>query len=251
MGKPTTSELEVIRSTRVSEHMLRITLGGRDLASFPENQESAYIKLIFPRGAGEKPLMRTYTIRHQRPTEIDVDFALHDLMGPATRWAVNARPGERIQVGGPGAKKLINLEADWFLLAGDMTALPAISVNLAELPEDACGYAVIEIPHASDIQHLVHPQNMHLHWVINPHPDPDAVPLLEKIKTLPWLAGHPAVWAACEFSSMRALRRFFKQERDIPRSHLYVSSYWKIGQSEDGHKSLKQRDSEAESATEG
>ncbi|WP_347401009.1 siderophore-interacting protein [Halomonas sp. YLGW01] len=167
-------------------------------------------------------------------------------MGPASTWAVNARPGDRILVGGPGARKLIHHQADWFLLAGDMTALPAISVNLAALPDDAQGHAVIEVPHESDRQCLAHPENIQLHWVINPNPDPTGKPLLDKVQDLPWLAGQPAVWAACEFGSMRALRRFLKQSHEVPKSHLYVSSYRKIGQTEDGHKRAKQQDSAAE-----
>ena len=79
MARPPTKELVVVRSTQLTEHMLRITLGGEQLAHLPEDQESAYIKLVFPKGEGERPLMRTYTIRHQRQAEIDVDFALHDL----------------------------------------------------------------------------------------------------------------------------------------------------------------------------
>lgn len=246
MSKPVLRELEVKRITQVTPRMRRVTLGGDGLAGFPADQESAYIKLLFPRDEGEKPLMRTYTVRHQRATEIDVDFALHEHMGPATSWAVNAIPGDRILVGGPGGKKLISHQGEWYLLAGDMTALPAISVNLASLPDDARGHAVIEIAHESDRQPLTHPENIQLHWLINPQPDPTGKPLLDKVQGLPRLAGQPAIWAACEFGSMRALRRFFKQTYDIPKAHFYVSSYWKTGQSEDGHKVAKQQDNESE-----
>ena len=68
MNKPAPRELEVIRSTYITPYMLRITLGGAGLAGFPVDQESAYIKLLFPQ-AGERPLMRTYTIRQQRDDE--------------------------------------------------------------------------------------------------------------------------------------------------------------------------------------
>ncbi|MDI4661978.1 MULTISPECIES: siderophore-interacting protein [Cobetia] len=248
MGKPAMRELEVIRSAQVTEHMLRVTLGGENIDSIPEGQESAYIKLVFPRGEGERPMMRTYTIRHQRATEIDVDFALHDHAGPASSWAANAQPGDRITIGGPGPTKLINMEADGFLLAGDMTALPAISVNLAELPADACGHAVIEVISEADIQTLEHPPGIELHWLVNPQPDPEGRPLLEKVAALPRQEGQISVWAACEFGSMRALRAHLKQAYEIPKSHFYVSSYWKIGQSEDGHKLAKQQDAEAEEA---
>jgi NADPH-dependent ferric siderophore reductase len=248
MAKPPLKELVVIRRSQITEHMLRITLGGDDLALIRDDQESAYLKLVFPQSECEPTLMRTYTIRHQRRNEIDIDFALHGSTGPATTWAINTQPGDRVLVGGPGGKTLINHLADWYLLVGDMTALPSISVNLAQLPADACGYAVIEVASESDIQTLDHPQNLELSWVINPRPSLDAATLLSKVRALPWLDGQPAVWAACEFGNMLALRQFFKQECGIPRSHLYVSSYWQIGQSEDEHKIAKQQDSEQTAA---
>lgn len=190
--------------------------------------------------------MRTYTIIQQRDDEIDVDFVLHGLNykgaeGPASHWAKTTQIGDTILIGGPGAKKLINHEADWFLLAGDMTALPAITVNLAQLPEDAEGYAVIEVLSEDDIQPLQKPKNIMLEWVINAEASSSHYPILERIKTLGWPAGEVAVWAACEFNSMRALRQYFKQ-KEVAKSHLYISSYWKLDSNEDEHKIVKRED---------
>lgn len=244
MAKPEPRELEVLSTRDVTAHMRRITLGGAGMASFPADQASAYIKLVFPTEGDARPLMRTYTVRHHRENEIDVDFVIHDTAGPASQWAVETQPGDRILVGGPGPKKLINEDADWLLLVGDMTAMPAISVNLAVLPRDARGYAVIEVLDQADIQELDKPANLELIWVVNPHPDPSGEVLLERVKQLDWLDGQPAVWAATEFQSMRNLRAYFKQERQVPKSHLYVSSYWKMGNSEDQHKVAKRQDAE-------
>jgi len=75
-------------------------------------------------------------------------------------------------LGDPSPKKLIHHDADWFLLVGDKAALPAMSVNLEQLPEDASGQAVTEIPSETDIQTLKVPRNLKVHWEVNPHPDP-------------------------------------------------------------------------------
>jgi NADPH-dependent ferric siderophore reductase len=112
MAKPNPRLLEVIRTTYITPNMCRVTLGGDDLLDFPIDQESAYIKLIFPQGEDARPLMRTYTVSIQRNDEIDVDFALHEAEGPASTWARNAQVGDQILVGGPGPKKLINNDAD-------------------------------------------------------------------------------------------------------------------------------------------
>ncbi|MEP4892272.1 MAG: siderophore-interacting protein [Aliiglaciecola sp.] len=242
-SKPTPRNLTVIDKQYVSPNMLRVTLGGKELANFPADQESAYVKLIFPQANNKRPLLRTYTIRHQRADSIDIDFALHDAKGPASSWAVNAVKGSQILVGGPGPKKLLNDDCDWFILSGDMTALPAISVNLALLPKTATGYAVIEVADEEDIQSLEHPQNVQLIWVVNkPRDKAETFPLLEKLKTLAPLNGSLAVWVACEFSTMKAIRKYLKSTFELPKSHFYTSSYWKLGVSEDEHKVVKKED---------
>ena len=244
MAKPTPRLLDVIGSRYLTPNMCRVTLGGTGLTDFPVDQESAYIKLMFPQGEDTKPVVRTYTVSVQRDDEIDVDFALHEAAGPASTWARNTQAGDQVLVGGPGPKKLINNDADWFLLVGDMTALPAITVNLAQLPADARGYAVLEVTTEADQQSLKKPDNVEIHWVINAHPNADSSPLLDSVKSLTWLEGQPAAWAACEFHSMRALRQYFKMECDIPKTHLYVSSYWKVDSTEDQHKVVKSQDAQ-------
>lgn len=245
MKRPEPRVLQVLRSTAVTPNMLRVTLGGNGISTFPADQDGAYIKLMFPPEGEGKGIVRTYTIRHQRELEIDVDFVLHHDGGPAATWAKHAQPGDSILIGGPGPKKPLNPEAGWYLIAGDMTALPAISVNLEQLPKQARGYAVLEVISEADIQPLKVPEKIELIWLINPQPGSQPELLAERLRALPWLEGSPSVWAACEFSGMRALRRYFREERDVARGSLYVSSYWKQGVSEDQHKIVKQQDAAA------
>ncbi|MBR7888479.1 siderophore-interacting protein [Marinomonas sp. A79] len=243
MSKPQPRELTVIQKTLITPHMLRITLGGDNINTIPDNQESGHIKLIFPQ-EGQRPLMRTYTIRQQRADEIDVDFVLHDEPGPASSWAQTAEVNDSILIGGPGPTKRI-AKADWYLLIGDMTALPAISVNLAELPDNAIGYAVIEVISKDDIQPLPHPDGIEIIWVITPHPGENPANLLDQVTALKWYLGEASVWIACEFSSMKALRQYFRHDKPIARGLLYISSYWKLGNNEDQHKVHKRMDAES------
>ncbi|GAA0312324.1 siderophore-interacting protein [Psychrobacter aestuarii] len=249
MPKPAPRTLQVLHAEQITPHMRRITLGGAEMHDFPKDQESAYIKLLFDQAGSERPLMRTYTIRTQRDTEIDVDFVVHEQTGIASQWALDAQIGDTIRIGGPGPAKLMTLDADWFLLAGDMTALPAISVNLEKLPADATGYAVIEIASEMDKQDLVKPAGVEVIWVINATTSATHSPLLEQIRALTWQDGQPSVWVACEFHSMRQLRDYFKHTRSVSKSHLYVSSYWKIDRTEDEHKVDKRQDSDAHDAS--
>ncbi len=246
MARPEPKLFTVVRSEYVTPNMLRVTVGGEAMKSFPKDQESGYIKLIFPSENGR--LMRTYTIRQQREDEMDIDFAIHgegENQGIACKWALNAQPGDEILIGGPGPKKLASENTDWMLFVGDMTSLPAISVNLEQLPRDAKGYALLEVQTESDIQPLHKPEGIKIKWLINDRPGQDSNALLDNIKSLDWLDGSLSLWAACEFSSMRNIRAYFKDREDVSKADFYVSSYWKMGLNEDQHKVEKRNDLDA------
>lgn len=252
MSRDLPYRLTVNQSQRISPNMQRITLQGKDLAEFPTGYEGSYIKLLFPVEKTAKVIMRTYTIRKfsLHDLSLDIDLVLHGEQGndsgPASSWAAMTKPGDSIQMLGPGRVKIVSLEADWFFFAGDMTALPAISYQLEQLPADAKGHAVIEINSEQDQQSLKKPEGINILWVINSHPDTNNTVLSDAVKTRPWLPGIPSIWAACEFSNMRLLRAYFKKDKQVPRDQLYISSYWKMGQSEDKHKVIKKQDAMAE-----
>ena len=236
----------VVSKTQLSPNMIRMVLGGDDLHDFPCNYESGYVKLVLQRDDG-KALTRSYTVRafDSSALALTLDFVAHGDNGPAAKWARYASKGDSISIGGPGSTKLVDMSADWFFFAGDMTALPAISVNLEKLPSDAKGYAVIEIIDSADKQALKIPAGIQLHWVINPTPDQPNQVLVDAVKQQSWLDGQANVWVASEFETMRQLRRYFRQEKRIDKYQLYASSYWKMGESDEGNKRAKQMDAEA------
>lgn len=245
MARPDPRQLQVIRSASVTPNMFRVTLGGAGMASFPDDQAGGYVKLMVPDAAAGRPLARTYTVRYQREDEIDIDFALHEDSGPATRWALAAQAGDMIGVGGPGPKKMVDHQADWVLLAGDMTALPAISVNIESLPAHATGHAAIEITDEADIQPLSAPEGLDIQWLVNPQPGAKSHLLIDHVKCLPWREGRASAWAACEFNSMRQLRDYLRTDRQLGTDALYISSYWKYGSNEDSHRVAKRADAQA------
>lgn len=246
MAKTPPRPFTVLARQRITPNMLRLTLGGESMATFPADQPSAHIKLVFPRPGEERSTMRTYTVRSQRDGEIDVDFVLHEDGGPASTWAANAQPGDTILIAGPGPVKRLPEDADWNLLIGDMTSLPAIGANLERLSANAKGRAIIEVTSEADIQDFDLPPGMRIDWLINPHPGSDSELLLNTLKDSEWLPGKPGIWVACEFSAMRKLRRHLIDERGVDKREMYISSYWKLGTSEDGHRKFKQQDAASE-----
>ncbi|WP_251976778.1 siderophore-interacting protein [Salinicola avicenniae] len=252
MPKPAPRRYTLLKRETVTPNMLRLTFGGEGMQAFPADQESAYIKLMIPTGEAEdgtpRSATRTYTVRRQRDDEIDVDVAMHEDAGPAAAWARSANLGERLMIGGPGPVKRLPQAADWYLLVGDMTSLPAIGANLERLPADAQGYAIIEVTSEVDIQWFDLPPAMRVNWLINPNPGSDSERLVGALRDFDWLPGVPGIWVACEFSAMRKLRRHLIDDRGVDKREMYISSYWKRGSSEDGHRVVKREDAERDTA---
>ncbi len=257
--------LTLTEKRQLSPSLVRLVFTGDDLKTFPVGQESGYVKLLFPAdGEGEvqgdklddkdyfKALhKRTFTIRHYNADDntLHIDGVCHSFghpeQGPANAWIETAAEGHAIWVSGPGEKKLVEAPADWYFLVGDMTALPAIAVNLAQMDNNARGYAVIEVMNVGDIVELPRPENLELHWLINSDPKCPNSALADAARDLPWLEGVPEVWVAGEFELMRNLRRYFKKERGVPKNRVYASSYWKIGENDEGNKRAKKQDEAA------
>ncbi|MBU3020584.1 siderophore-interacting protein [Aestuariibacter sp. A3R04] len=245
--------LTVVANEEVTPNMRRITLSGKALANYPNIDSAAYVKLFFdfagnplsvPPESMNEAQLRTYTVRSldRQAQSISLDMALHGegkQSGPASHWAKRASKGDKIIVGGPGSSKGLAEHYDWVLFAGDMTSLPAISVYLEKLPGSTQGYAVIQITSEEDKQVLVKPDGVEIKWVIGNAPS-----LADVVDGLNWLPGTPGIWAACEFSSMRALRSLFVKDRNIAHEQIYISSYWREGRSEDQHKADKRKDAE-------
>ena len=166
-GRPVHT-FEVVGSEELTSHMVRIVLGGSGFDTFvPSEFTDSYVKLVFvaddvdmaalPRPltldsfgdlpAAKQPVVRTMTVRRADPAarEIAIDVAVHGEHGAAGLWAAAAEPGQPVYLMGPAGAYAPDPAADWHLLAGDETALPAISVALEALPASAIGQVFIEI----------------------------------------------------------------------------------------------------------
>jgi NADPH-dependent ferric siderophore reductase len=241
-------KLKVTDTKILGSNMKRITLHGDDLSDFPENQESGYVKLRFPRVSEDigkntkKPFdLRSYTIRSFDPERLELvlDFLLHGDSGPASKWASSVERGDSIEIAGPGPAILASPDADWYLFTGDMTALPAIAVNLEKLSPESQGLALLEINSLEDKQELIKPQGVEVKWIINPEPLNGCSDLINALSEVEWKGNNPYAWIAGEFELMRFARQLIKHEKSLPKDSMYLSCYWKIGADDPGMKRAK------------
>lgn len=259
--------LEVVRTQRVSPHMQRITLSGQQLINFPQDRNGAHIKVFLPRAhqtqpqlpqlsaqgivwpeANERPITRTYSVRQYRAetNELDIDFVLHDIAGPASAWAANAKPGDYLGIAGPGGPDALLAPADWHILAGDMTAIPAINALLEELPESAQGFAFIETDHAEDQIDLSNRTNIVVCWLLRDKQQKDGKPievLLDAVKTIAPPIGVQSISAfiAGENHAVVEIRNYLRATYSLKKTRLYAVPYWRRGQDEETYHQERHR----------
>src|SRR5690606_25608266 len=134
--------------------------------------------------------------------------------------AARATPGDRLVLSGPGGGYAPDPAADWHLLAGDDSALPAIAAALEAMPRDAVGHAVIEAGTEAARLPLEAPDGVQVTWVLRGDAPAGTTTLLpDAVADLPWRDGRVHVFAHGEREAMKALRRVFA-ERGVPRGDL-------------------------------
>ncbi|MBO9578049.1 MAG: siderophore-interacting protein [Microbacteriaceae bacterium] len=263
-------ELEVLRVVDVTPGMRRVTLTGAQLGAFtapdgariapfrstgfdddvrvfyPHPGETEPVLPVFKDGGvafprDQKVLQRVYTVRRydEAAQELDLDFVRHGV-GIATTWAYRATPGERIHLTNPPASLGIPADAEWLLVAGDDTALPAIARLLEELPADARGIVLIEVAEAAHRQALAERPGVDVRWLVRDGAqrggadDGGAAPhgalLLEAVRGLELPAGTPFAWLAGEQSAVRDLRRLLVEQHGIDKTRIEFTGYWKHGE---------------------
>jgi len=249
-----------VRSTQqLSPTMVRIVLGGPELARFTPNEYSdAYVKLVFLRPgvdyprplelnavrenfpASDWPQQRTYTVRSWDPAalELTIDFVVHGDEGLAGPWARAAQPGDEMIVLGPGGGYSPDPLADWHLLIGDESALPAIAAALERLPAAAVGHVLLEVDDPAQEQPLVAPEGVRVQW-LHHGSRPLGEALVAAAAALTFPTGEVDAFVHGEAGVVKELRRLLKLERGIPMANLSISGYWRLGADDEAWRAVK------------
>ena len=281
----------------LSPSFRRFTFGGDDLADYGDPGFDQRIKVVFPTATvsldampdgdewytiwrempeSERPPFRTYTTRQVRSDacEVDVDMVSHEIQGPASAWIAGARVGDEVLILAPttahsgvsfGIDFVPPAQTDALLLAGDETAAPAIAVILEQLPAEARGTVVLEVPHEDDLAYLPHhpgfdyvvgargdrPRHAHLLPAVQqaaaalaPEGRGSAVTEIDVDADILWEVPRTAKggaalksaplysWLAGEAGAIKSLRRHLVAEQGVDRRAIAFMGYWRLGRAE-------------------
>jgi NADPH-dependent ferric siderophore reductase len=186
-------------------------------------------RIVWPDGAHGVSL-RSYTARRQDPVpgEVEIDFVLHG-DGPAAAWASAAVPGALL--GSAGGGPLGERPAGHLLLAGDETALPAISRILGAAAPTTVGTALIEVAGPAEEQPLRAPAGITVRWLHRGAVVPGESTLLaDAVAALDRPDGDDVfAWVAAESAAVRAIRADLRARWGLGRAQHHAIGYWRRG----------------------
>lgn len=244
---------EVITNERLSPSLVRIVLGGGGLASFEAGEfTDHYVKVQLPApGAPYRvpfdvkqvkaelpreqwPRVRSITVRAWDPArrQLTLDFVDHGPVGYAGPWAVAAKPGDRLQLTGPGGGYRPEPDADWHLMVGDLAALPAIAASLGRVAPGTPAIALLGVEADADRIELSSPGDLDLRWV-----EPET--LAREVENLELPAGRGQGFVHGEAEMVRAVRRHLIVERGMEKKALSASGYWKRDRTDEAWRAEK------------
>lgn len=250
---------DVLTTIRLTPSLIRVVLGGPGLDGFqmPAEDTDAYVNIaVPPREAGYGPVFdprevretqprdlwparRRYTVRHWDASaqQLTLDFVVHGDSGAAGPWAAAARPGDVLVFNGPGSSYHPHRQADWHLMVGDESALPAIAASVENLAPSARAVVRLVCDGPGHEISLASPAQLDLRWVHRSEADPS--PLLAAVESAPFPQGTVQGFIHGEAEETRDLRRHVIHDRGLPASALSCSPYWRRGMSDEQWRSVK------------
>jgi NADPH-dependent ferric siderophore reductase len=239
----------VIATAPLTPSMIRVVLGGDGLRSFNAvPYTDAYVNVAIPpanapysapfdieRVRAEMPRQfwparRRYTVRRWDTDErlLTLDILIHRNAGLGGRWAADARAGDALVLTGPAGAYRPEPDADWHLLVGDESAVPAIAASLEAIPQNTTTVVRLLVNGPDHEVELPSRGRIDLDWL---HRDDDecrdATRLLEAVRSLALPSGRGQAFVHGEANEVREIRRHLLTRQLIERAHLSCSPYWR------------------------
>ncbi|EKF43193.1 iron-chelator utilization protein [Nitratireductor indicus C115] len=218
----------VIETFDIAPRMRRVVLTADNLDTFEYRPGQALVMQV-PLPDGETG-RRDYTIRSldKAAKRLAVDFVLHGNT-PAPTWARSAKAGDEIVARGPRGRTVFAPSADWHLLCGDETCIPAILHILEDMPAGARAFAFIEVSGSEDEQELSTRADAKIEWIHRPGGDagPSSI-MLDRIAGFEFPEGNGHAYLIGETSNVRSQRHHLI-ERGFTRDRISSEGYWRPG----------------------
>jgi NADPH-dependent ferric siderophore reductase len=229
----------------MSPYLTNVQLSGPDLEGFDRGLPAASVRLLvaelhrdvviptwngneFLLADGSRPVIRTLTPVHfdEDALQLELHVVRHG-NGPLSDWVAHVRTGDVVGISGTGRGYEVDAEARHLLVAGDESALPAITVLMRELRPELEMTVLVEVRSAAARIEMPERPGSTVQWLAA-HVDAPSGDALVAAVVAAELTDNERIWAAGEAAAMQRIRRNLFEERELPRGSGVVRGYWKV-----------------------
>lgn len=244
-----TFRAKVLKKSRLSNHLVSVTVGGLtgySTTGIPDEYVRVLIAppgeqlvlpeisddwvVTFPEGATQ-PDQRVYTISDYRVVdgmvELDLDVVLHE-GGIGATWAQDCEVGDEVGLIEPHGLYAAPDGVAWQLLVADMTGVPALARILRRLQPGQKAEATVVVTDAADMIPLPSAADVSVNWKVVATENAISGALTEAVTSVELPDSDRYVWMAGEARSSRAVRRYLRRGLGWPQSDFYTCGYWQI-----------------------
>lgn len=234
-------ELTVLRVERIGNAFQRVVLGGEALEGFSSPGFDDHTKLFFPQAGtkitpptitdegivwadGVRPQSRDYTpLYNAERHELAYDFFIHD-GGVASQWAMEAKAGDTLTLGGPRGSLVVPEDYAWQLYVCDETGMPALRRRLealrtlAQRPQVT---ALVMVRDVADKAYLAGFDEFNIEWIS----DYNAAAVAARLAQLTVPSSDYFIWLTGEGKVVKNLTDGFVTDTIDPQL-VRSSAYW-------------------------
>ncbi|MBR8743052.1 siderophore-interacting protein [Nocardiopsis sp. MG754419] len=216
------------------DHWFRLFLTAPDgTLDLPMGGAEGWYSRLLDIEESHRPVVRNYTIRDARRVgeawELDVDFVIHrdtttgEVDGRAARWALDARPGDRVGMLDQG--RIFNVEGHTgpLLVVADESGLPGIEGIARSLAGAPCDY-VLEVPDAADRRELSGADPV---WTVRVAGEDAGEGVLEHLRSRV-ITPDTRLYVVGEASFVLAARSLALNS-GVPKDNVQFCAYWRVG----------------------
>ena len=233
-------ELTVLRVERIGTGFQRIVLGGDALDGFNSRGFDDHSKVFFPQpgsrfvpptvteegivwGEGVRPASRDYTpLYDEARHELALDFFIHD-GGVASRWAMKAREGDTLTIGGPRGSLVVPEDYAYQLYVCDESGMPALRRRLealSRLPVKPTVTALVSVADPAYQDYLAHLGDFSIEWLGH-----DEQAVAARLAQIDVPREDYFIWITGEGKVVKNLSQRFEQE-PFDQQLVRVAAYW-------------------------
>ncbi|MFC7493975.1 MULTISPECIES: siderophore-interacting protein [unclassified Nocardioides] len=240
--------------------LVRVVLGGEGLTGFASpDATDAYVNVAIPPAGAPYagvfspaevreqhdrehwPARRRYTVRRwdAEAARLTLDFVVHGDHGAGGPWAAGTHVGDVLVFEGPGSGYRPDPTADWHLLVGDESALPAIAASLEAIPPGAAAVVRLVCDGPEHEIALRCSGDLDLEWLHRTGADDDVDLLPDAVADLVFPPGRVHAFVHGEADEIRAIRRHLLADRGLDRAAMSCSPYWRRTMTDEAWRAVK------------